>query len=643
MEKYEDIIKSTATDGVDADEWLEAINLTQYASVLRANFACDDIGNRISVKRLKTLRLKDFPQMNITDLNHQRQIMDHINATSVKKEEFVDTSMEEVKSYVRRSSMRRNSDINFGDKIPSRSLPSSLETLPILSMGNYFSNDSSSEPMKIIGTVLDEKPVTRRKSIVSRQSFDSKAWNSINKFRQETPLNALDKLRCGNLEPKNESSISGESIKAHHRTSEEETHSKLPKNNQKHTQQTNLEKGHIYGNRAAEFDAVQRGMSTLQKDYLNGLKEVVRCEVANILFVNDRTRELSLYVNERWFRVPMASSIAGACATSGTVLNIPDANVDKMTGFKTRNILCQPIRTKHGSGPIIGVLQMLNKTDMTDFDEQDEDVLAICVQRIADDLASRFRELLKAAESFNGIGELVTNGVSSSCSNKIRKYDASTVTSFERKRTAIADELDRSIAEKTAAAAAAASPHNAATSSNNMNNRRVFSGSENSNNINYNSASSTSYSGYNILTTEMLHKANLPPVRTYNSSNSGSSNGSVLKRSSFSESAVEPIRRRSLVTDTMPLAPVQHRRSSRSDTTTNTSSTSALMMETATATANVQRDKDKRRTSRADSFSLTDDCNTSNSNSNNSNNDSRRTEYDEAGGVGVGVGGSSER
>lgn len=36
------------------------------------------------------------------------------------------------------------------------------------------------------------------------------------------------------------------------------------------------------------------------------------------------------------------------------------------------------------------------------FDENDEETLAVCVQRIADDLNARFKELLHAAEKFAG-------------------------------------------------------------------------------------------------------------------------------------------------------------------------------------------------------------------------------------------------
>jgi hypothetical protein len=39
-------------------------------------------------------------------------------------------------------------------------------------------------------------------------------------------------------------------------------------------------------------------------------------------------------------------------------------NMDIKTGFRTRSILCQPIRGMRGGGAIIGVIQMLNKIGM---------------------------------------------------------------------------------------------------------------------------------------------------------------------------------------------------------------------------------------------------------------------------------------
>lgn len=66
-------------------------------------------------------------------------------------------------------------------------------------------------------------------------------------------------------------------------------------------------------------------------------------------------------------RIPSAAGIAGTVFTAGDTLNIPDAQadprfnpeVDKRTGYHTRNILCVPLRNK--SGERIGVTQLLNK------------------------------------------------------------------------------------------------------------------------------------------------------------------------------------------------------------------------------------------------------------------------------------------
>eukprot|EP00112_Aurelia_sp_Birch-Aquarium-sp1_P008515 Seg1940.2 transcript_id=Seg1940.2/GoldUCD/mRNA.D3Y31 product="cGMP-dependent 3' 5'-cyclic phosphodiesterase" protein_id=Seg1940.2/GoldUCD/D3Y31 len=77
-------------------------------------------------------------------------------------------------------------------------------------------------------------------------------------------------------------------------------------------------------------------------------------------------------------RIPISHGIAGHVATTGKMLNIPDAyshplfyrEVDNQTGFKTKNILCFPIKDENG---VIGVSQLCNKrtgTCFTAFDEQ---------------------------------------------------------------------------------------------------------------------------------------------------------------------------------------------------------------------------------------------------------------------------------
>lgn len=62
-------------------------------------------------------------------------------------------------------------------------------------------------------------------------------------------------------------------------------------------------------------------------------------------------------------RIPIGQGIAGHVATTSKLLNIRDAynhplfyrGIDEATGFKTRNILCFPIRDEKG---IVGKLNI---------------------------------------------------------------------------------------------------------------------------------------------------------------------------------------------------------------------------------------------------------------------------------------------
>jgi adenylate cyclase len=77
-------------------------------------------------------------------------------------------------------------------------------------------------------------------------------------------------------------------------------------------------------------------------------------------------------------RVPLNAGIAGHVATTGNYLNIPDAyshplfnrQVDKQTGYRTRNILCMPIFSTKNQ--VVAVVQLLNKLTGIPFDAEDE-------------------------------------------------------------------------------------------------------------------------------------------------------------------------------------------------------------------------------------------------------------------------------
>ena len=79
-------------------------------------------------------------------------------------------------------------------------------------------------------------------------------------------------------------------------------------------------------------------------------------------------------------RIPADKGLAGHVVQTGETINIKDAykdyrfnpDVDKMTGYRTKTILCMPI--KNFNQDIIGVFQVLNKFDET-FTIDDEDLL----------------------------------------------------------------------------------------------------------------------------------------------------------------------------------------------------------------------------------------------------------------------------
>lgn len=76
----------------------------------------------------------------------------------------------------------------------------------------------------------------------------------------------------------------------------------------------------------------------------------------------------------------MGTGIAGQVAATGEILNITDAykdqrfnrDVDKLTGYVTKTILCMPIFIR---GSVIGVVQMINKRHGT-FRKEDEQSFA---------------------------------------------------------------------------------------------------------------------------------------------------------------------------------------------------------------------------------------------------------------------------
>ena len=97
--------------------------------------------------------------------------------------------------------------------------------------------------------------------------------------------------------------------------------------------------------------------------------ELLDAERATLFLYEEQTDELvsRIAAEEDEIRCPADRGLAGAAAKSGKTVNVADAyaderfnpEIDRQTGFHTRNILSVPLHDYEGS--LVGVLQVLNK------------------------------------------------------------------------------------------------------------------------------------------------------------------------------------------------------------------------------------------------------------------------------------------
>jgi HD-GYP domain-containing protein (c-di-GMP phosphodiesterase class II) len=135
------------------------------------------------------------------------------------------------------------------------------------------------------------------------------------------------------------------------------------------------------------LDVAKAMTAERQLDRLLGLVVDEAAKVAEAdrctIFIADRERgELWSKVahGSREIRFPLGAGIAGAVATTGQAIRIDDAyadprfnqNVDRTSGYRTRNILAVPMRNTKGE--VVGVLQALNRRDGA-FTAEDEELL----------------------------------------------------------------------------------------------------------------------------------------------------------------------------------------------------------------------------------------------------------------------------
>ncbi|MCX7941692.1 MAG: HD domain-containing protein [Dictyoglomaceae bacterium] len=171
------------------------------------------------------------------------------------------------------------------------------------------------------------------------------------------------------------------------------------------------------------------------KDLLNLImtlsKETLEAEASSLMLLDEKTQELTFEValGEKGdvikkFRIPIGEGIAGWVAKTGEPLIVNNVErdprfakkYDSATSFKTKSILCVPLKTQD---KIIGVIEVLNKIGNDNFDKNDLNLLqaianqaAIAIEnaRLYQDLKELFFDTVESLASAIDAKDPYTHG-----------------------------------------------------------------------------------------------------------------------------------------------------------------------------------------------------------------------------------------
>lgn len=119
---------------------------------------------------------------------------------------------------------------------------------------------------------------------------------------------------------------------------------------------------------------------------MTGISDVMDCERSTLFLVDPQREDLwSRFMQgseEVIFRVPFGKGVAGEVARTGKSMIVANAyshplflaEVDRLTGFRTRSILAVPLTGV--ADELVGVVEVLNRRDGEPFDEEDLSLLS---------------------------------------------------------------------------------------------------------------------------------------------------------------------------------------------------------------------------------------------------------------------------
>ncbi|HEY7493359.1 MAG TPA: GAF domain-containing protein [Candidatus Tectomicrobia bacterium] len=163
-------------------------------------------------------------------------------------------------------------------------------------------------------------------------------------------------------------------------------------------------------------------LETLMGKIIAKISEVLHADRSSLFLLDRDTNELwakkAEGANVTEIRFPRTVGLAGYVASTGELLNIPDAYTDarfnpafdQATGFRTRTVLCAPVRKREGE--IIGVIQTMNKQDGV-FDHEDESLLQALASQIAIALenAQLYERTVEMKNYLQSVQESISNSI----------------------------------------------------------------------------------------------------------------------------------------------------------------------------------------------------------------------------------------
>ena len=150
--------------------------------------------------------------------------------------------------------------------------------------------------------------------------------------------------------------------------------------------------------------------------------EALETERGSLFLVDEEKQELwsisALGEESTEIRFPKDLGLAGSTLASGEILNISDVykdprfnpQVDRQTGYKTRNILSAPVKNREGR--IIGVAQAINKKSGA-FELEDEELIQALAAQMAVALenAQLYKKTVAMRNYLAGVQESITNSI----------------------------------------------------------------------------------------------------------------------------------------------------------------------------------------------------------------------------------------